>query len=146
MNDRVTQATFLLSPLFNITNLEKISQFKLRKDRQSNRVDDLLINKTIPVTLFNDLLTFRDTDTKFELKGDHWKMITNKNLFVDLAKLSDEKTMFSFAKEIYFDERAPANRKTRDRSLLKLLKSRSIMFSASDVSKKSFSKKKIIII
>ena len=45
--------------------------------------------KTIPVTLYDSLLKFRDTDKKFELKGDPLKMITNMNYNVDLADLRD---------------------------------------------------------
>ena len=43
-------ASFLLSPLSKITNPEHTSQFKLVKDPGSNGLN-LLINKTIPVTL-----------------------------------------------------------------------------------------------
>ena len=91
MNDRGILASYLMSPLSKITNPEHTSQFKLIKDPNSNRVNDLLINKTIPITLHNNLLTFRDTNKQFELQGDFLKMITNKNYNVDLASLSDKK-------------------------------------------------------
>ena len=78
MEDRGTLASHLLSLLSKITNPKNTSQFKLAKDPDSNRFNDLLINKTIPVTLYNNLLTFRDTDKKFELKGDLLKVITKK--------------------------------------------------------------------
>ena len=96
MNDRGIIESYLLSPLSKITKPEHTSQFKLVKDPSSNRVNDLLMNKTIPVTLCNNLLTFRDTDKEIELQGDLLKMITNKNYNVDLAKLSDKKIMFEF--------------------------------------------------
>ena len=51
LNDRGIIASYLLSPLSKITNPENTSQFKLVKVPDSNRVNDLLINKTIPVTL-----------------------------------------------------------------------------------------------
>ena len=51
MNDRVLIASYLLTPLPKITNSENTSQFRLVKDSQPNRVKDLLMNKTIPVTL-----------------------------------------------------------------------------------------------
>ena len=85
MKDRGIIASYLMSTLSKITNSEHTSQFKLVKDPDSNRVNYLLISKTIPVTLYNKLLTFRDTDRKFELQGDLFKMITNKNYNVDLA-------------------------------------------------------------
>ena len=79
MNERGILASYLLSPLSKITNPEHTSQFKLVKDPQSKSVNDLWKNKTMPVTLDDNLLTFRDTDKKFELKGELLKKITNKN-------------------------------------------------------------------
>ena len=57
-----------MSPLSKITNPENTSQFKLVKDSNLNRVNDLKINRTIPITLYNNKLTFRDTGKEFELK------------------------------------------------------------------------------
>ena len=50
MNDRGILATYLMSPLSRITNPDNASQFRLVKDSSSNRVNDLKINKTIPIT------------------------------------------------------------------------------------------------
>ena len=82
------------------------------------------------------MLTFRDTGKEFELKGDLLKMITNKNYNVDLASLQDKKLMYDFAKEMKFDLKTPGNKSTRDRTLIKVLKSPAIM--ASGVSKTIF--------
>ena len=49
-----------MSPLSKITNPENTSQFKLVKDSSSNRLNDLLIHNTIPITLHDNLLTFRE--------------------------------------------------------------------------------------
>ena len=136
MNDRGILATYLMSPLSRITNPENASQFKLVKDSSSNRVNDLKINKKIPITLYGNMLTFRDTNKKFELKGDLLEMITNSKFNVDLASLSDKKLMYDFAKEMHFDLNAPGNKSTRDRKLIKLLKSPAIL--ASGVSKTIF--------
>ena len=46
--------------------------------------------------------------------------------------------MYDFAKEMYFDVKATGNKSTRDRTLIKLLRSPSIMVSASGVSKTRF--------
>ena len=138
MNDRGILATYLMSPLSKITNPENTSQFKLVKDPSSNRVNDLNINNSIPITLYNNLLTFRDTGKEFELKGDLLKMISNKNYNVDLASLADKKLMYDFAKEMHFDPKAVGNKSTRDRTLIKLLKSPGLMVSASGVSKTIF--------
>ena len=138
MNDRGILATYLMSPLSRITNPENTSQFKLVKDPSSNRINDLKINKTIPITLYGNMLTFRDTNKQFELKGDLLEMITNSKFNVDLASLSDKKLMYDFAKEMHFDLNAPGNKSTRDIKLIKLLNSPSLMVSASGVSKTIF--------
>ena len=138
MNDRGILATYLMSPLSRITNPENSSQFKLVKDPSSNRVNDLKINKTIPISLYGNMLTFRDTNKQFELKRDLLEMITNSKFNVDLASLSDKKLMYDFAKEMHFDQNAVGNKSNRDRKLIKLLKSPGLMVSASGVSKTIF--------
>ena len=59
-----------------------------------------LINKTIPVTLYNNLLALRDTDKKFELHKNFLKMRTNNTYNIDLANLQDQKLLFDCAKEM----------------------------------------------
>ena len=129
MNDRGILASFLMSPLSKITNPENASQFKLVKDSNTNRVNDLLIHNTIPITLYNNIVIFCDTGREFELKGDLLKMITNKNYTIDLASLSDKKLLYDFAKEMIFEVKAQGNKSTRDRTLIKLLKSPAVMAS-----------------
>ena len=138
MNDRGILATYFMSPLSKITNPENYSQFKLVKDHNSNRVNDLKINKTIPITLYNNIITFRDTNKQFELKGDLLEMMTNSKFNIDVASLSDKKLMYDFAKEMHFDERNIGNKSIRDRKLIKLLNSPGLMVSASGVSKTIF--------
>ena len=101
MNDRGILATYLMSPLFKITNPENSCQFKLVKDPNSNRVNDLLMKNKIPITLYGNMLTFRDTNKQFELKADLLEMITNSKYNVDLASLTDKKLMYNFAKEMH---------------------------------------------
>ena len=136
MNDRGIIASYLMFPLSKIINPENSTQFKLVDDSTSNRVNDLKINNSIPITLNNNLLTFRETNKQFELKGDLLKMITNKNYNIDLASLSDKKLMYDFAKEMHFDGRRVGNKSTRDRTLIKLLNSPTI--KASGISKTIF--------
>ena len=138
MNDRGILATYLMSPLSKITNPENSRQLKLVKDSSSNRVNDLKINKTIPITLYGNMLTFRDTNKQFEIKGDLLEIITNSKLNVDLASLSDKKLMYDFAKEMHFDPKASGNKSARDRKLIKLLNSPGLMVSASGLSKTIF--------
>ena len=134
MNDRGIIASYLMSLLSKTTNPENTSQFKLVKDSRSNRVNDLLIHNSIPITLHDNLLTFRDTKRHFELKKDLLKMITNKNYNVDLASLHDKKQTYDFAKEKSFDTKAQSNKSIRDRTLIKLLNSPGLKAPASGVS------------
>ena len=138
MNDRGVLATYLMSPLSRITNPENSSQFKLVKDSSSNRVNHLKINKTIPITLNGNMLTFRDTNKQFDMKGDLLEMITNSNFNVDLASLADKKLMYDFANEMHFDPKASGNKSTRDRKIIKLLNSPGLIVSASGASKTMF--------
>ena len=138
MNDRGIIASCLLSPLAKITNTENTTQFKLVEDHNSNRVNDLLIKSRIPITLHDNLLTFRDTNKEFELKGDLLKMKTNRNYNVDHASLQEKKLMYDFAKEMNFDTKAQGEKSTRDRTLIKLLKSPGLMVSAPSLSKTIF--------
>ena len=68
MNDRGILATYLRTPASKITNPENTSQFISVKDSNSNRVYNLLIHNSIPITLHNNMLTFRDTNKQIELK------------------------------------------------------------------------------
>ena len=137
-NDRGILATYLMSRISKITNPEKTSQVRLEKDHNSNRVDDLLMKNKPPITLYNNLITFRDTGKEFELKGDLLKMITNNKYNVDLASLQDKKLMYNFAKEMHFDQKAVGKKSTRDRTLIKLLKSPGLIVSASGITKTIF--------
>ena len=134
MSDRGILASFLLPPFSKNINPENISQFKLRKDSNSNRVNDLLKHNSVPITLHDTLLPLRDTDKTFGLKGDFLERITNKNYNVDLASSSDTKSMYDIAKEKNFDLKAQGNESIRDRTLINLLKSPGLTISASRVS------------
>ena len=87
----------------------------------------MLIHNSIPDSLHDNLLTIRDTGKEFELKGDLLEIITNKNYNVDLASLADKKFLYDFAKEMQFHVRGQGRKSTRDRTLIKLLKSPAIM-------------------
>ena len=65
-------------------------------------------------------------------------MIVNKNYNVDLASLSDKKLVYDSRKEMNFDVKGLARKSTRDRTLIKLLKSPGLMISASSVSNTIF--------
>ena len=89
MNGNGLLASCLLSLLSKNTNLELAIHFKLVKDTNSNRLNGLLIEKTLLVTLYDNLLTFRDTLIKFELQEDLLNVITSKDYNDDLGNLSE---------------------------------------------------------
>ena len=120
-------ACYLPSSLSKITNPEHTCQFKLVKDPDSNRVNDLLINKRIPVIPYDNLLTFRDTDKKLKIQGYLLKMITNKNKNADLTNLPDKTLMYDFPRKTSFDEKALGDKSTWDKSLKRLLQSPAII-------------------
>ena len=70
----------MLCQLCKITNIEYTSQLIPIKDQDLPGVNDLLINEKIYVTLYDNLLNFRDTNKKFQLDGDILKMIIEKTL------------------------------------------------------------------
>ena len=138
MNDRGILAIYLMSPLSKITNPENTSQFRLEKDHNSNRVNNLLMKSKIPIILHGTMLPFRDANKQFGLKGDLLEMITNSKFNVDLASLQDKKLMYDNAKEMHFDEKHVGNKSIRDRKLIKLLNSPGLMVSVQVFQKQYF--------
>ena len=106
MNARGLLASYLKSPLPKVTDPENTTQFTLVRDSNSISVKDLSMKNTIPITVYNNMLTFRDTGREFKLKGELLKMIFNKNYNVILASLQDKKLMYDFAKDMNFDTKA----------------------------------------
>ena len=70
MNDRGLIAPFLASSLFKLFKPENESQFTIMKELNSTKMRDFSINGGIPVTLFSNLLTSRDSNKAFKLDGD----------------------------------------------------------------------------
>ena len=76
MNEKGLIAPYLASSLVNLFKTENESQFRLKKDLNSNRMNDFLING-IPDTLYSNLSTFRDSNKSFKLDGDLLEAITH---------------------------------------------------------------------
>ena len=112
--DRGILSFYPMSALSKKSNLENTTEFKLVKDSNSNRVNGLLMHNSIPITLLDNLLTFRDTGKIFELKGELLKLLTDKNYIVDLPSLLDKKLMYDFAKGRHFDVKGSCNESNRD--------------------------------
>ena len=58
-------APYLASSLVNLFKPESKSQFRLMKDANLTKMNDFSINGVILVTLYSDMLTFRDSNESF---------------------------------------------------------------------------------
>ena len=133
MNDEGMIAPYLASSLVNLCKPENKSQFRLRKDPNSTKMNDFLRHGNIPVTLFSNMITFRDSNKTFRLEVDILKLITNYKFNADHSSPQDRKLIYEFAKEMNYDTKSTGRPSTRHASIIKILESPAIM--ASGVSK-----------
>ena len=70
MNDKGMIAPYLASSLVEVFKKDNKSQFRLRKDPNSTKMNDFLIHGTFPVTIFSNMIIFRDSNKTFRLDGD----------------------------------------------------------------------------
>ena len=129
MGEKGIIAPYLVSSLSNVFNLENKSQFRLRKDPDSTKINDFLIHRAIPVTLFSNMITFRDSDRSFKLEGDLLKLITNHKFNADHSSPRDKKLIYEFAKEMNYDTKSIGRPSIRHNSVVKILNSPAIMAS-----------------
>ena len=66
-------------------------------------MNDFKINESIPVILFSNMLSFRDSNKSFNLDGDLLKVMTKYKFKADHSNPHDKKIIFEFAKEMNFD-------------------------------------------
>ena len=98
MNVKGMIAPYLASSLVNLFTPENKSQFRLEKDLKSIKMKDFfLINGGIPITLFSNMLTFRDKS--FKLDGDLVESITNYDFNVSHSNPKDQKLISEFGKK-----------------------------------------------
>ena len=122
-------APYLASILVNLFKPENKSQFILIKDPYSTKMNDFLINEFLPVTLYSNILTLRDTNKSFKLDGDILKTMKNYKFNADHVNLSDKKLFREFAEKMNFDIKNKCRPNTRDRSVIRLLNSPAIVAS-----------------
>ena len=91
-------------------------------------MNDFLINTSIPVTLYSNMLTLRDSNKSFKLDGDLLKTMTNYNFNVDHSNPQDRKLIYEFGK-MNFNIMQVGRKSLTDRSLIRLFKSPAIMAS-----------------
>ena len=129
-------APYLAFPLVEVFKSDKKSQIRLRKDPDSTKMNDFLIHGKIPVTIFSSMITFRDSNKTFKLKGDLLKVITNHKFNVDHSNEQDRKIIYAFAKEMNYDTKSTGRPSVRHESMIRLLDKPAIM--ASGISKTIF--------
>ena len=133
MNDKGLIAPYLTSSLVEVFKKDNKSQFRLRKDPNSTKMNDFLIHGTIPVTIFSNIITFRDSKKTFEIEGDLLKVITNYKFNADHSSPQEKKLIYEFAKEMNYDTKSTGRPSTRHTSIIKILGSPAI--KASGISK-----------
>ena len=136
MNNNGLISPYSASSLVNLFKLENKSLFRFKKDLNSTKMNDFLINGGIPVTLVSNMLIFRDSNKSFKLEGDLLETMTNYDFNVDHSNQQDRKLIYKLAKEMNFNIRQKRNKRDRDKSIIRLLRSPRII--ASGVSKTIF--------
>ena len=129
MNDKGMIAPYLTTSLVEVFKKDNKSQFRLRKDPNSTKMNDFLIHGNIPVTIFSNMITFRDSNKTIRLEGDLLKVITNHKFNVDHSSPQDKKLIYEFAKEMNYDTKSPGRPSIRHDSIIKILESPAIMAS-----------------
>ena len=99
MNDIGMIAPCSASHLVNLFKPENKSQFKILKDSNSVRKNDFWINTSVPVTLFSNMLSFRDTNKSINLDGDFLETVTNYDFKVNHSNPQDQKVTMSLEKK-----------------------------------------------
>ena len=92
-------------------------------------MNDFLIQGTIPVTVFSNMITFRDSNKTFRLEGDLLKVITNYKFNVDQSSPQDKNLFCEFAKEMKYDINSTGRPSVRHNSMIRLLDQPAIMAS-----------------
>ena len=121
MDEKGMIAPYLTSSLVEVFKKDNKSQFRLRKDPNSIKMNDFLIHGTIPVTIFSNMITFRDTNESFTLEGDLLKVITNHKFNVDHSSPQNKKLIYGFSKEMNYDTKSTGRPSTRHESMIRLL-------------------------
>ena len=129
LNDKGMIAPYLTTSLVEVFKKDNKSQFRLRKDHNSTKMNDFLNHGTIPVTIFSNMITFRDSNKTFRLEGDLLKLITNHKFNADHSSPQDKKINYEFAKEMNYDTKSTGRPSTRHTSIIKILESPAIMAS-----------------
>ena len=129
MDEKGMIAPYLTSSLVEVFKKDNKSQFRIRKNPNSIKMNDFLIHGSIPVTIFSNMITFRDTNKSFTLEGDLLKVITNHKFNVDHSSPQNKKLIYDFSKEMNYDIKSTGRPSTRHESMIRLLNQPAIMAS-----------------
>ena len=129
MDEKGLIVPYLASSLVKLFKPENKRQFRLRKDTNSTKMNDFLIHRGIPVTLFSNMITFRDSNKSFKLEGNLFKLITDYKFNADHSSQQDRNLIYEFAKEMNYDIKSTGRPGVRRNSIVKILSSPAIMAS-----------------
>ena len=129
MNDKGMIAPYLASSLVNRFTPENKKLFRFKKDVNLTKMNDFLINRGKPVTLFSNMLTFRDSIKSFNLDGDLLATMKLYDFNVSHCNPQDQKLIYESGKEMNFNIEQKGRGSERDKSMIILLKSPAIMAS-----------------
>ena len=129
MDEKSWIAPYLAFSLVNLLKSENKSQFRLRKDLNSTKMNDFLIHGNIPVSLHSNMITFRDSNKSFRLEGDLLKPITTYKFNADHSSPQDKKLIDWFAKEMNYDTKSTGRPSIGHSSIIKILESPTIWAS-----------------
>ena len=117
------------SSLIEVIKSDNKGQFRLTKDPNSTKTNDFLINENVPVTIFSNMLTFRNTKKIFKIEGDLYKVITDYKFNVDHSNQQDRKIIYEFGKEMKYKLKNKGRPSIRHNSMIRLLNQPPIMAS-----------------
>ena len=117
------------SSLIEVIKSDNKGQFRLTKDPNSTKPNDFLINEKVPVTIFSNMLTFRDTKKVFKIEGDLYKVITDYKFNVDHSNKQNRQIIYEFGKEMKYKLKNKGRPSIRHNSMIRLLNQPPIMAS-----------------
>ena len=110
------------SSLIEVIKSDNKGQFRLTKDPNSTKPNDFLINEKVPVTIFSNMLTFRDTKKVFKIDGDLYKVITDYKFNLDHSNKQNRQIIYEFGKEMKYKLKNKGRPSIRHNSMITLLK------------------------
>ena len=117
------------SSLIEVIKSDNKGQFRLTKDPNSTKMNDFLINEKVPVSIFSNMLTFRDTKKVFKIEGDLYKVMTDYKFNVDHSNKQNRQIIYEFGKEMKYKLKNKGRPSIRHNSMIRLLNQPPIMAS-----------------